>query len=323
MPFRGYFSPWGIPGMPEGVTGAYLTDHLTGRAIEQMRTRQDKPFFLNFWDYAVHVPIQAPPALIRTYEEKARATGLAVQEALVTGERFGCAHKRNEHIVRRIIQSDPAYAAMIENMDMNIGHVVQAIEDAGEADNTMVIFTSDNGGLATAEGSPTCNLPLSAGKGWVYEGGTRVPLIVSWPGVVAEGRTCGVPVTSMDVYSTLLEAAGLDLIPAQHRDGESIVRLLRQDGRAVHGLLFWHYPHYSNQGGRAACSMRDGGYKLIEFFEDGRLALHDLERDEGEQHNLAEELWERAADMHLQLVSWRGEVEAKMPEVNPHWREEA
>src|SRR5699024_2970384 len=147
-------------------------------------------------------------------------------------------------------QSDPTYAAMIENLDDNIGRLLRSLKDSSESENTIIIFTSDNGGLATSEGSPTCNAPLSEGKGWMYEGGVREPLIIKWPGVTPQqGATCDEPVTSPDFYPTILDMAGLDQIPGQHKDGTSLVPLLRGEKHLKRDAIYWHYPHYGNQGG--------------------------------------------------------------------------
>ena len=314
----GYFSPWTIPALkdvdvPEGT---YLTDYLTDRAIELIENSGDKPFFLNMPYYLVHTPIQGKQEKVEKYEAKAVALGLDKQEALIKGEPFPYEGRPGKRITRRIIQSDPVFAAMVESLDENIGRLLDALERTGKAGNTIVVFTSDNGGLATAEGSPTSNLPLSEGKGWMYEGGTREPLIVKWPGVVEPGSTCDVPVTSPDFYPTMLEAAGLDPMPEQHCDGVSLVPLLKQTGSLDREAIFWHYPHYGNQGGTPGSSIRSGDHKLIEFFEDGSLELYNLKEDIGEDRNIAESEPELAARLAKMLAAWRESVEAKIPQPN-------
>jgi len=317
MPRFGYFSPWKIPTLSDGPAGEYLTDRLTDEAIKLIRERSTNPFFLYLAHYAVHGPIQSKPEQIAKYEAKAKALGLDKQKVLEEGPLFPCEHKKTQHIVRRIVQSDPAYAAMVENLDWNIGRVLRALDETGQADNTMVIFTSDNGGLATAEGSPTSNRPLAEGKGWMYEGATREPLIVRWPGVAKPGSTCSVPMTSPDFYPTLLEAAGLDLMPEQHCDGLSLMPLLHGGSKLDREAIFWHYPHYGNQGGTPGCSVRMGDFKLIEFFEDGRLELYNLRDDISEDHNMADGNPELVRRMHRMLVEWRESIEARIPEKNP------
>lgn len=314
-----YFSPWHLPVMEDGPEGEYLTDHITDAAIDLIRNREDRPFFLNLWHYAVHTPIEAPAELVAKYEDKARKMGLDTVQAIVEGENFAVDHKKHQRIERRIIQSDPVYAAMVENMDWNIGRVLSALEEEGLADNTIVIFTSDNGGLATAEGSPTCNRPLAEGKGWMYEGGAREPLIVRWPGVTQPGSVCEVPTTSPDFYPTFLEMAGLPLIPRQHCDGVSIAPLLRGEDSLEREAIFWHYPHYGNQGGSPGASVRVGDWKLIEFFEDNHIELYNLCDDISEEHNLADRQPEQAVSMRRTLEDWQRRVNALIPEPNPEW----
>jgi len=330
-PSNGYFSPWRIPTLDDGPEGEYLTDHLTDEAIRLIEDVDDgRPYFLNLCYYSVHTPIQAKPEKVRKYEAKAKAMGLDLVEAFEEGDFFPCEHKKDRRILRRLVQSDPVYAGMVESVDENIGRLLSAIEASGKAGNTIVIFTSDNGGLATSEGSPTSNAPLAEGKGWMYEGGTREPLLVRWPGVVAPGSACAVPVTSPDFYPTLLDAAGLDPAgldrgPEGQLDGISLMPLLTGNRTLAREAIYWHYPHYGNQGGTPGCSVRMGEYKLIEFFEDGRLELYNLREDIGEETNLAETESERTERMAHMLAAWRERVEAKIPQPNPDfvpWRDE-
>jgi len=320
---HGYFSPWGCETLADGPEGEYLTDRLTEEAIRLVEGSDGRPFFLNLAYYAVHIPIQGKPEYAERFREKAVRMGLDRVEAFEKGELFPCEHKRDLHVQRRVVQSDPMYAAMVQSVDENVGRLLSAVEAVGQSDNTVVVFTSDNGGLATAEGSPTSNRPLSEGKGWMYEGGTREPLLVKWPGVTRPGSTCGVPVTSPDFYPTMLELAGLDPLPEQHCDGVSIAPLLRGEEKLGREAIYWHYPHYGNQGGTPGCSLRCGDYKLIEFFEDGRLELYHLRDDIGETHDLAAERPDLATELHGKLVAWREGVGGKLPERNPDhvpWR---
>ena len=326
-PDQGYFSPWGLPTLEDGPEGEFLTDRLTDEAVKLIRHKNDnhdkndshdsQPFFLNLWYYTVHTPLQAKPEKIAKYEAKAKALGLDKIQAIEEGDFFPCEHKKEQRIQRRRVQSHPIYAAMIESLDENVGRLLQAVEDAGEADNTIVIFTSDNGGLATSEGSPTCNAPLAEGKGWMYEGGTREPLLICWPGVVEPASVCTTPLTSPDFFPTLLDIAGLDSMPELHVDGNSFAPLLRGEPQPDRGPIFWHYPHYGNQGGTPGSSVRDGDYKLIEFFEDGRLELYNLRQDIGENHNLVDEQPEEVARLQRLLAEWREGIEAKIPQPNP------
>ena len=320
----GYFSPWTLPPFQDAEVpdGTYLTDYLTDRAIDLIRKDTAAPFFLNMWYYSVHEPIQAKPEKIRKYQKKAEAMGLHKQDTFEEGESFPTEKMKHKRTRRRLVQSDPVYAAMIESLDDNVGRLLDALEESGKAENTIVIFTSDNGGLATAESSPTCNAPLAEGKGWMYEGGTREPLLVKWTDVVAPGSICTVPVTTPDFYPTLLDAARLDLIPEQHCDGVSLVPLLKGGDELPRKAIFWHYPHYGNQGGTPGSSVRMGNYKLIEFFEDDRIELYDLENDPGEKCDLSREKPELAQEMKATLQQWRQDVEAKIPQPNPDWGKE-
>jgi arylsulfatase A-like enzyme len=319
-PWKGYFSPWELPNLEDGLEGEYLTDRLTDEAIRLIRNHQGKPFFLNFWHYAVHTPIQAKPADVERFAHKARTLGLDQIDPFEEGEFFPTEHKKHLRIQRRKIQSDPAYAAMIYNLDWNIGRLVEALQATGLSENTLIVFTSDNGGLATSEGAPTCNYPLAEGKGWMYEGGNRVPLFFVWPGVIPVAIRCNVPFSSPDLYPTLLEMAGVAAHPEQHRDGLSFAQVLRGNASMEDRPVFWHYPHYGNQGGTPACAVRLGNFKLIEFFEDGRLELYNLEQDIGEMRNLAGELPEMKRHLHELLLGWRGEVLARLPQSNPDWK---
>ena len=319
MPVRGYFSPWGFPNLPDGPVGECLTDRLTDEAIQLIKNSDGRPFFLNLWYYAVHTPIEAKSGLVRKYEQKAKRLGLDKVPAIEEGEHFPSVHKRHLRIQRRRIQSNPVYAAMIETLDTNIGRLLDTLDHLGIAENTLVIFTSDNGGLATSEGSPTCNAPLAEGKGWMYEGGTREPLIVRWPGEVQPNTECSEPITSPDFYPTLLQAAGLPLIPDQHLDGVSFLPYLRGQTDSSGRPIFWHYPHYGNQGGTPGSSVRFDDYKLIEFFEDNRLELYNLADDVSEERNLADVEPERTAELYGLLVEWRESIEAKIPQPNPDY----
>ncbi len=250
------------------------------------------------------------------YRTKAGRLGLDAQDPFEEGEPFPVWHKRHQRVIRRRVQSDPAYAAMVENLDHNIGRLLDALDRTGQADNTVVVFTSDNGGLATSEGSPTCNSPLAEGKGWNYEGGVRVPLIVRWPGAVEGGRRTSEPVTSPDLYPTLLAAATAQVPAEQEIDGVDLLPLLRgQDFRR--GPLFWHYPHYGNQGGTPAAAVREGDWKLVRFFEDDHEELYDLGGDLEERLDRAATEPDVTARLRRLLDGWLAEVDAQIPRPNP------
>lgn len=324
-PHDGYFSPYHLEHIKDGPEGEYLTDRISDDAVDLVRnhvkTSEEQPFFMYLSHYAVHTPIQAKEKDIKRFQGKAKSLGLTDIAPIKTGEHFPCDHKKHLHLERRIIQSDPVYAAMIWNLDENIGKILDVLEEQNLTENTLICFTSDNGGLSTAEGSPTCNAPLSEGKGWMYEGGVREPLLVKWPNHIRPGSVCKTPVTSPDFYPTLLEVAGLNPMPEQHVDGANILPLLQEtdDFNRPQEAIYWHYPHYGNQGGTPGASMRLGDYKLIEFFEDGRLELYDLTKDISEENNLSEIESELCHKMYGYLKDWQKDVEAVMPLKNPDY----
>ena len=284
-----YFSPYKIPTLPNGPKDEYLTDRLTDEAVKFIDQHKAKPFFLYLAHYAVHNPQQAKPEMVKKYQAKA--------DALPAGEEFAV---DLQHRVRQR-QDRPIYGAMIESLDQSIGRIMKKLSDAGLDENTIVIFTSDNGGLSTAEGMPTSNLPLRMGKGWNYEGGIREPLIVRWPGVTPAGSTCHEPMISTDYYPTLLEAVGLPPRPAQHRDGVSIVPLLKGTPMPQRPI-FWHYPHYSNQGGGPGGAIRLGDFKLIESYEDDHVELYNLKDDLSEKSDLASKLPDKAKELRQTIA---------------------
>ncbi len=319
LPNNGYFSPWGNPRLEDGPQGRYLAARLTDAATRLIRGNGEAPFFLYLAYYSVHVPIQAKQPHIERFERKAREMGLDGIRTHEAGEHFPCEHKKDRRVQRRLVQSHPIYAGMIQSVDENVGRLLDTLDELGLSENTVVFFTSDNGGLATAEGAPTCNLPLAEGKGWMYEGGTREPLLVRWPGHTAPGSTCAEPVTSPDFYPTILQMAGLPADPEQHCDGLSIVPLLEGSDGLDREAIYWHYPHYGNQGGTPGSSVRAGDWKLIEFFQDGRLELYNLREDPGEDENVARRESHRTERLHKMLLRWREEMEAVIPEPNPEY----
>src|SRR5262245_22154229 len=289
-----YFAPYQgkgnrfMPGLETAPDGEYLTDRLAAEAEKFLDAHKDKPFFLYLPHYAPHTPMRAKQELIAKYKP-----GPPGQ------------------------QGNPVYAAMLESLDEAVGRVVKKLDELKLTEKTLVIFTSDNGGLSTLEGPqtpPTINAPLREGKGYLYEGGLRVPLIVRWPGVTKAGATTDVPVCSIDFFPTLLAASGVatDARP----DGVSLVPVLK-GGTIERTELYWHYPHYPNQGARPGGAIRAGDYKLIEFYENGRRELFDLMKDPGENRNLIEEKPEVVKALADTLAAWRSAVGAKMPKPNP------
>jgi arylsulfatase A-like enzyme len=203
---------------------------------------------------------------------------------------------------------------MMESMDANVGRVLDALKELDLDDSTIVCFMSDNGGLSTSEGSPTSNLPLRGGKGWLYEGGIREPYIIKWPGMSRPGGTSAYPVVSMDFYPTLLDLAGLPLKPEQHLDGVSLAPILKGGVAPYRSALYWHYPHYSNQGGFPGGAIREGDWKFIERFEDGRAHLYNLRDDIGETRDVIELHPDKSERMRASLHAWYQEVDAKFLE---------
>jgi arylsulfatase A len=289
QPAPGYFAPYNIATLPQGPDGEYVTDRLGEEAVKFIRAHAQQPFFLYLPHFAVHTPIQAKSDLVEKYKATMRA---------------GLRHQNS------------AYAAMIESMDDAVGRVLTTLAELGLTERTIVIFTSDNGGRVPT----TSNVPLRVGKGACYEGGTRVPLIVAWPGTLAGGRTCDTPVITCDLYPTLLALAGVPLPDGVHPDGVSLMPLLKESGSLAERSLYWHYPHYQHyqQGGTTPYSaIRKGDHKLIEYLADGRTELYDLAHDIGETHDLAAAQPERVESLRKDLHEWRKAVGSQLPTPNP------
>lgn len=303
-----YFSPYRNPRLADGPEGEHLTRRLTDEALKLLDESKDKPFLLYLAFYTVHTPLQAPKDLVEKYQAKAKS---------VSGSEFGPEEQvwpeaKQERQVR-IAQKHPVYAAMVETMDTSVGRILDKLQALGIDNNTVVCFFSDNGGLSTSEGSPTSNLPLRGGKGWVYEGGIREPMIIKWPHSGHAGEVCHEPVISVDFYPTILEIAGIDAPQDLFVDGRSLVPLLQ--GEAIEPRnLYWHYPHYSNQGGFPGGAIRKGQYKLIERYEDGRVHLFDTDADVSEQNDLAQQMPDRVQSMRAALHNWYQVVDAKFLE---------
>jgi len=298
-----YFSPYGNPRLADGPDGEHLPDRLATEASQFMEQHKDKPFLVYLSFYSVHTPLISREDLKQKYQAKKQRLGLEAD--------WGQEGARKV----RLVQEHAVYAGMVEAMDLAVGKVLDKLDQLKLADDTVVIFMSDNGGLSTSEGHPTSNLPLRAGKGWMYEGGIREPMIVRWHGKASAakgGTVCDQYVTSTDFFPTMLDLAGLPLQPKDHIDGVSFVPLLK--GKSFdRGPIYWHYPHYGNQGGSPSGAVRDGDWKVIEWYEDGSLELFNLKNDIGEKHNVAKQHPDRVAAMHKLLKDWRKETGAKMP----------
>ena len=276
---------------------AYLADILTQRSLEFMEANRDTSFFLMLSHYAVHIPLHAKDSLIQKYENKPKP-------------RVGINH--------------PVYAAMIEHVDESVGRILGGLKDLGLDDNTLVVFFSDNGGLRQSFNKTsdvvTTNAPLRDEKGTLYEGGIRVPMIVRWPGVVSGGGVSEEVVSSIDLYPTFLEAAGAQSPPDWTLDGVSLLPALRQEQTLPERPLFFHYPHYHHSS--PAGAVRQGDYKLIEFFDEDRVELYNISEDISETTNLAEQEPQKTAELRQLLESWRETVSAELPVPNPDFDEQ-
>jgi arylsulfatase A-like enzyme len=300
---RTYFSPYKNPDIPDGPEGEYLTDRLSHEAVRFIDAHRDGPFFVYLTHYAVHTPLQARKDLIEKYKKKEPSGG----------------------------HNHPVYAAMIQSVDQGVGRILKRLDDLGLAENTLVIFFTDNGGcggykeLGIKGLEITSQAPLKGGKGTLYEGGIRVPMAVRWPGHVPPGTRCETPVIGLDFYPTLLEAAGAKPPEGQVLDGESLLPLMTQKGNLARDAVYWHFPAYLQGGGETWRTtpggvIRSGDWKLIEYFEDGRLELYNLRDDIGETTNLAEREHAKAKELHDRLVAWRKETGAPVPtEKNPEF----
>lgn len=288
-PYTGdrYFrEPRYVPHLEGGQTGEYLTDRLTDEALKIVDRHQDEPFFLNLWYHTVHTPIEGKPAVVARYQKKIRD---------------GMKHRNAE------------YAAMVESLDENVGRVLQRLDDLGLADNTIVVFTSDNGGFINEwQGTQvTDNSPLRSGKGSAYEGGVRVPLMLRAPGVTKPGGVSDWPVLSTDFFSTLTTLAGIEAETPE--DGIDLTPLLRDPAAVLdRGPLFFHYPHYYPTT-TPVSAIRAGEWKLLRYYEDDHVELYNLASDPGEQHDLAAQAPDQAARLRSQLEAWLKQVSAQEP----------
>ena len=276
-----------------------MPDRLASETVKFMAANKTKPFLAYLSFYSVHTPLMARKDLTAKYQKRKQERGLEAK--------WGQEHSRRV----RLVQEHAVYGGMVEAMDLAVGKVLDGLKNLGLEQNTVVFFMSDNGGLSTSEGHPTSNLPLRGGKGWMYEGGIREPMMVRWPGVTRPGSVSDAPVTSTDFFPTILEIAGVKPQLPARIDGVSFTAALR--GKAHdRGPLFWHYPHYGNQGIAPTGAVRERDWKLIEWYEDGRLELFNLAKDVGEKKNLAKEEPERVKALAAKLAAWRRETGAKM-----------
>ena len=292
-----YFPPYGIVNIKYERPGEFLSDRLTRDAISFIEANRERPFFVYFPHYAVHTPLAGKPDVIAKYQKKLAAGTYT--------------------------QTNAIYAALVESIDDSVGAIMRRLEELKLDKDTIIILTGDNGGLSgtvNAQGwrpGPTRNDPLRLGKGSPYEGGTRVPLIVRWPGVVKPGTTCAAPVSSIDYFPTLLEVANAPA--ATGVDGESLLGLFKGATSLKRTALYWHYPHYHPGGSTPYSAIRDGDWKLIHFYEDNHVELYNLRADLSEKNDLASTHATKAKELRAQLDAWRASVGAQAPTQNPDY----
>ena len=307
-PPGGYYSPWTNPTLESKRKGEYLTERLTEESIHFLESREkEKPFLLYLSYYNIHTPIQAYRKHIDRYEKKAQEFSSETPT-------------RNEHeALTRMRQDNPALASMVSAVDDSVGALLEKLGELRLADDTVIIFFSDNGGLSTKEKpGPGCNFPLRAGKGWLYEGGVREPTIVRAPGVTQAGSICEDPVVSMDFFPTMLDLAGLPLKPNLHVDGRSLLpELTGIKGKAR--TLYWHYPHYHGSTWKPGASIRDGKWKLIKFYDYEKVELYNLIKDPFEKNDLSQKNSQKTRELEEKLVAWQTKMKAKLPRPNPDY----
>ena len=311
-----YFSPYGNPRLKDGPNGEHLPDRLANETVKFIKdcNKNNTPFVAHLSFYSVHTPLMARAELLEKYKQKRQA--LIEQNGEAGVDIFGYDTTR----AVRLSQDHAIYAGMVEAMDEAVGKVLNCLADLKLDDRTLVIFTSDNGGLSTSEGSPTSNMPLRAGKGWMYEGGIRVPMIVRCPGATEVATKCDVPVSSIDIAPTLAEVLDHGSQSEDDNfDGISLAQLWSSSDQSLVAdrPLFWCYPHYGNQGGAPAAAIRVGDWKLIRWFEEDSRELYNLRLDIGEQYDLVTQSPEQAAKLAKQLDDWMAEVSASLPTDNP------
>lgn len=304
-PRGGYFSPWENPNLPNRRDGENLSLRLAEETADFIRNKDERPFFAFLSFYAVHGPIQTTREKWSKYRDKAEKLGIAES-----------AFEMGHFLPIRQVQDNPVYAGLVEMMDDAVGIVLAALEETGLDQNTLVVFTSDNGGVAAGDAYATSNLPLRAGKGYQFEGGIREPYFIKVPWMEINSPEIDVPVTGADFYPTILDLLDLPLRPDQHLDGVSLVPLM--EGKEIASRsLYWHYPHYGNQGGEPASMIRRGHWKLIHYYEDGRDELYNLQDDLQEQNNVQADHPDIAGSLRAELFGYLEAVGANYPLPDP------
>ena len=347
-PKEGYHSPYGMKGLEEVVEGEYLTDRMTDEAIKYIEYNKENPFFLYLSHFAVHDPIEGRKDLVKKYsnklkkidapsgspfiletnpDEKNLITRVELDSLLGDNRYKGYKIFPNESVKIKQYQDNVEFAGMVESIDESLGRIMKKLMELELDQNTIIIFYSDNGGMSAANfyypdreiskkklntAFSTSNLPLRGGKGWMYEGGIRVPLIIKWPGKGMQGIKSNVPVTSPDFFPTIIEMIGIQALNNDQRDGKSIVPLLMGEKVLDREAIYWHFPHYSNHGNQSpGGAIRNGDYKLLEYYENNTVQLFNLVKDPGEQNDLSLVEPEKVKKLQAMLNNWRKKVKAK------------
>ncbi|MDO5977448.1 sulfatase [Flavivirga spongiicola] len=309
-----YYSPYNNPKLADGSNGEYLTDRLTNESIKFINERNNNPFFLMLSYYSVHTPIQPSKRNIEKFNDKLKRMGGEKVEIIDEGIAQTTINQRN-----------PAYASMVYALDENIGKLIKALKDKGIYDNTTVIFTSDNGGLSTLNKNsnwvgPTSTLPLRGGKGWLYEGGIRVPLLVKPAKHNDKQRIVDAPVIGHDFYPTILSQAKIQKPKDYVLDGYDISKLFNKNTELDRKEIFWHYPHYHGSGWAPGAAIRQGHWKLIEFYETNSVELYDLSKDISEKNELSSQYPEKVKSLRDKLHHLQKSMNAKAATLNPKYK---
>jgi len=313
-PRGGYYDPYENPKLGNRKIGESLTMRLADETVHFFKKHtsenSEKPFFAFLSFYAVHSPLQTTNEKWKKYRNKADSIGIAE-----TGFKMGAYLPVRQH------QDHPIYGGLVETMDEALAYVLNGLKEQHLEENTIIIFTSDNGGVSSGDHFSTSNLPLRGGKGSTFEGGIRVPFFVYVPGLTKAGSTSNTPISMVDIYPSLLELSGNELLPEQHKDGESFVALLH--GKPIpERALIWHYPHYSNQDGRPSSAIRLGEWKLIYDYETQKKELYHLKNDGAEFHNVASTFPEKADELYAQLMNHLTDTGALFPQIDPQYNHE-
>lgn len=310
-PKGGYFSPYENPNLIDGPNGENLEMRLANETAKFIKANKDQPFFAYLSFYAVHGPIQTTETKWSKYRDKAENAG--IDSSGFTME---------SRLPYRLHQDNPVYAGLVESMDDAVGIVLNTLKELGLEKNTIIIFTGDNGGVTSGDSYSTSNAPLRGGKGYQWEGGFREPYFINAPWMNLAGETCDVPVSGTDFYPTILDLAGLPLLPNQHNDGISLMPLLRNKQIADRALI-WHYPHYGNQGGEPSSIIRRGNWKLIHYYEDDHEELYNLKDDVSETTDVSAQKPDIVKRLHDELFNYLHTVNARFPQKDPAYDIEA